>query len=427
MHFPRRAGLLLHITSLPGGHGIGDLGSTAERFVDFLQASGLKIWQILPLGPTASGNSPYSSFSAFAGNPLLISLDRLAAQGLLTTADFADQPAFPTEHVDYGPVGSWKQAKLAIASDRFFARNDAHELDAFQKFAGENAWWLDDYALYMALARHHRTSDWSCWESGLVHRDPASIADWTAKLHDSVRLEKFVQYQFFKQWMELKRYANERGVDILGDLPIFVAYDSSDVWATQSAFCVDGEGRRTVVAGVPPDYFSVTGQLWGNPLYQWDYLASTGYDWWVKRLSHSLAMFDSVRIDHFRGFEAYWEVPGNALTAIDGRWVTGPGAAPFRAAEARGVPLRIVAEDLGMISDAVHALREELAFRACACFSSVMTMRKESTTALRTTRNTRPHIPGLMTTTPSSVGSGPEWNAFNRNIARRRMISSLAG
>ncbi len=368
MGFPRRAGVLLHVSSLPGEHGIGDLGPEAYRFVDRMRNAGLGIWQLLPLGPTAQGNSPYSSYSAFAGNPLLISLDRLLADGLLDEGDLAVEPTFDVKAVDYDRLNEWKPRLLRKASERFYLRDDGNEQQAFHHFCEAERWWLHDFAFFMALAKHYGTADWSTWDPGVIARDAQTLEQWSQKLASAIKHEEFIQFSFFKQWHALKQYANSHGIQILGDLPIFVAYESADVWATQSNFYLNQSGKRTVVAGVPPDYFSATGQLWGNPLYRWDEAERQGYQWWVQRLKHSLSMYDSVRIDHFRGFEAYWEVPGDAETAIGGRWVKGPGDGLFRAAQRQQVPMNIVAEDLGMISDEVHALRDSLAFPGMRVF-----------------------------------------------------------
>ncbi|CAA9574418.1 MAG: GH77 [uncultured Thermomicrobiales bacterium] len=348
----RASGILLHPTSLPGRYGIGELGAEARAFLDFLVGAGQTRWQVLPLGPTGYGDSPYQSFSAFAGNPLLISTDRLLRDGLLTDADLDDLPAFPADTIDYGPVIAHKQTILRRAYDH--AKERGRE-------GSESAWdtpWLDDYALFMALKDRHEGAVWSAWEPALVAREPTALARARVELADEIGFYRFCQARFFADWGALKREANARGVAIVGDLPIFVAYDSVDVWANQGLFFLDGAARPTGVAGVPPDYFSETGQLWGNPLYRWDVMARDDYDWWVARLRTSLALFDLVRIDHFRGFAAYWEIPADEQTAINGRWVTGPGATFFDAVRAQLGDLPIIAEDLGLITDDVLALRD---------------------------------------------------------------------
>jgi 4-alpha-glucanotransferase len=363
MRFPRKAGVLLHLTSLPGSLGIGDFGPKARRFVDFLQMAGVHWWQVLPLGPTARGNSPYSSYSAFAGNPYLISPVELVRESLLGESELASAPRFDENEVevDYERVGPWRMRLLESAFLNF-QRLGLARSQRFLDFCNNQAWWLDDYALFMALVERDGEPDWSRWQDNIVRRESCALAKCRETLATRIKFQQFLQYEFHRQWEQLRQYARERSVAILGDIPIFVAYESADAWAHQDCFCLDEGGRRTVVAGVPPDYFSKTGQLWGNPLYRWDTLAFKKYDWWVKRLRHSLQIYDAVRVDHFRGFEAYWEVPADARTAATGRWVTGPGAAPFRAAEEAQVELRIIAEDLGSISDAVHALRDELNF-----------------------------------------------------------------
>ena len=351
MERERASGVLLHPTSLPGPYGIGELGDEARQFLAFLVAAGQKLWQVLPLGPTGYGDSPYQSFSAFAGNPLLISTDRLCRDGLLTPDDLADWPRFPTERVDFGPVIAHKQIVLRRAYARFAATDGA------ARIARWHAPWLDDYALFMALKDHHGGAVWSSWEPALVRRDPAALAAMREVLADDIGFHRFCQFRFFEDWGALKREANARGVRIIGDLPIFVAYDSADAWANQGLFFLDAAGQPSAVAGVPPDYFSATGQLWGNPLYRWEVMARDGYAWWVERLRLALALFDLARIDHFRGFEAYWEIPAGETTAINGRWVSGPNAAFFDAIRAQLGDLPIIAEDLGLITEEVLALR----------------------------------------------------------------------
>ncbi len=361
MHFSRRAGLLLHITSLPSRFGIGDFGPGARRFVQFLNQAGAEIWQVLPLVPAAAGNSPYSGLSAFAGNPLLISLDDLVADGLLSESDLATYPQHSDVAVDFGHVIPLKTHYLHLAFQRF--EQSRHPLQVeLNRFCLEQQEWLEDYAMFVALANNFGTADWSRWPQELVQREPTALERWRLRLSQAIAQEKFIQFIFHRQWWALKRFANERHVELLGDLPIFVAYDSADVWAHQECFFLDENGKRTVVAGVPPDYFAVTGQLWGNPLYRWDVLAQDDYGWWVQRLRHSLKLYDSIRLDHFRGFEAYWEIPADAPTAVDGKWVKGPGAAMFIAACRQLGDLPIIAEDLGLISDEVHHLRDQLGF-----------------------------------------------------------------
>ncbi|MCC7052178.1 MAG: 4-alpha-glucanotransferase [Gemmatimonadaceae bacterium] len=344
MTFPRSAGVLLHPTSLPGAMGIGDLGPDAHRFLDFMAAAGLKIWQMLPVGPTGYGDSPYQCFSAFAGNPLLIHLAG------------PDTTGFPARTVEFEHVIPHKRARLreVMAAYVTDARYDA--------FVAANADWLPDYALFMALKEAHDGVEWTRWEAGAARRDPAALAMWREKLATTITRVQVEQFFFFTQFFALKTAAKERGIELMGDLPIYVAGDSADVWANPGLFMLDEEGRQLVQAGVPPDYFSATGQCWGNPIYNWPAMAETGYAWWIHRMKAAFTMFDSVRLDHFRGFEAYWEVPGNAVTAEKGQWVKGPGPALFRAIEAALGKLPIVAENLGLITPGVEALREEFGF-----------------------------------------------------------------
>src|SRR6266540_494247 len=362
MTSPRKSGILLHPTSLPGRWGIGDLGDAAYAFVDFLTAAGQQLWQVMPLGPTGYGDSPYQGFSAFAGNPLLISLDNLLAEGLLADEDLFGAPSFPDAMVDYGAVIPFKDALLRRSFERFMAAAAPEQRDAFADFRARNHAWLDDYALFAALKQAHGGANWNTWPPETAARQPEAIAYWTRDLSDQIEFHAYLQFQFFSQWRRLKQYANERGVQIVGDIPIFVAYDSADVWANREIFALDDQGRPTVVAGVPPDYFSATGQLWGNPLYRWDVLARRGYTWWVERFRTTLTLVDIARLDHFRGFAAYWEVPAGEPTAVKGRWAPGPGVALFEVVRAALGGLPIIAEDLGLITQDVEDLRDTLGF-----------------------------------------------------------------
>ncbi len=365
MRFPRSSGVLLHPTSLPGNYGIGELGAEAFAFVDWLASAGQSLWQVLPLGPTGYGDSPYQSFSSFAGNPLLISLDALVADGYLSRDDVAAAPNFPSGNVDYGRVITWKNKLLRRAAPSFKHSQRAGHRVEFQRFANANASWLDDYALFAALKHHFSGAMWSAWPEPIRKRDMKAVATLhETRLQDDVLHVKFLQWQFFRQWHMLKQHAHALGIRIVGDIPIFVAYDSADVWAHPELFYLDADGKPTVVAGVPPDYFSQTGQLWGNPLYRWDVLAQHDYDWWIERVRFALQTVDVVRMDHFRGFEAYWEIPATETTAIHGRWVPGPGRAPFDAIVEtfHGTSLPIIAEDLGVITPEVVALRERFGF-----------------------------------------------------------------
>jgi 4-alpha-glucanotransferase len=362
MTAPRKSGILLHPTSLPGQRGIGELGYAAFAWVDFLVAAGQRLWQVMPLGPTGYGDSPYQCFSAFAGNPLLISLDELREEGLLRDADLARAPVFPAEQVDYGAVIPWKLGLLRRSYERFVAAASDERQHAFETFCASNAAWLDDYALFAALKDTHGGASWNTWESPIARHEPAAVRAWRERLHDQVQFHSYLQFQFFTQWLLLKEYANQHDIQIIGDIPIFVAYDSADAWGHRELFEIDDDGNPTVVAGVPPDYFSATGQLWGNPLYRWDVLAQRGYDWWIERFRAALALVDISRIDHFRGFAAYWEVPAGEPTAVNGRWVRGPGIALFEAVRAALGDLPIIAEDLGVITPDVVEIRDRCGF-----------------------------------------------------------------
>ena len=366
MQRPRTSGILLHPTSLPGRFGIGELGPEALRFAEFLAAAGQRLWQVLPLGPTGYGDSPYQCFSAFAGNPLLVSLDLLEAEGLLTPADLADTPAFPETEVDYGPVIDFKRSALARAFSRFREGAGPEPREAFERFSREQAAWLDDFALFMTIKAAHGGAAWTEWDREIAARQPEALEKWKREKADEVEATRFTQYLFFHQWAELRRHCHARHIRIMGDVPIFVAHDSAEVWAHPELFQLDETGRPTVVAGVPPDYFSATGQLWGNPIYRWDEMARTGYAWWIERMRSTLSVVDLIRLDHFRGFEAYWEIPASAPTAATGQWVKGPGAALFDALRSALGTLPIVAENLGVITPEVEALRERYGFPGMA-------------------------------------------------------------
>ncbi len=358
----REGGILLHPTSLPGPHGIGDLGTEARRFVDFLESAGQRLWQMLPLGPTGSGNSPYTARSAMAGNPLLISLDTLAKEGLLHPSELTPNQQLPAEFVDYDAVEDFKLPLLRQAYLSFLSvARDAQQRE-FSNFCQQHSPWLEDFALYMALRDAHGGIDWPRWEGDIAARQAEALSRWRGELAEEIRFHQFVQFQFYRQWSVLKRYANERGIRIIGDIPIFVAMDSADVWSHPELFHLDDTGNPTVVAGVPPDYFSSTGQRWGNPLYRWDRLSKQGYSWWIERFRMILTQVDVVRIDHFRGFQAYWEVPAHYNTAERGRWVEGPGTALFELLEEALGPLPVIAEDLGIITEDVTRLRLRLGF-----------------------------------------------------------------
>lgn len=365
MRFPRAGGLLVHPTSFPSPHGIGDLGDGATNFIDFLVSGKQSIWQILPLGPTGYGDSPYQCFSAYAGNPLLISPDHLQRAGYLPEPLPEEPPPFPADRVDYGWVIDWKERLFNLAFDRFLIEPPAGKTVALEVFCQQHAAWLDDFALFMALKARYKDVEggvWNTWPSDIARRRPAAMKRWSLELAAEIKLEKFKQFLFFEQWLALKKYANERRIRIVGDVPIFVAFDSADVWANPEIFYLDEDGAPAIVAGVPPDYFSATGQRWGNPLYRWDLLAQSDYAWWAGRLRMTFTQVDVVRIDHFRGFDAYWEIPAAEPTAVVGRWVKGPGAPFFDAMRASLGELPIIAEDLGVITPAVEALRDQFAF-----------------------------------------------------------------
>jgi 4-alpha-glucanotransferase len=346
----RKSGILLHPTSLPGEWGIGDLGKSAYRFVDFLVESGQHLWQMLPLGPPGCGNSPYQAFSSMAGDALLINLQALVEQNLLTQADLEDKPYFPDTTVDFSAVISSKQRLLRKAGAAFFSQ-PAHPLQGeFSEFRSRMKAWLDSYALFTALKDANQGVAWTEWTQ---RSDPKA---------EDVLAHQFIQFEFFRQWKLLKKYCGERGIEIVGDLPIFVAHDSADVWANPELFDLDEQGNPKTIAGVPPDYFSETGQCWGNPLYRWDVMERTGYRWWIDRVKFMLERVDIIRIDHFRGFEKYFEIPGGAKTAVNGRWAEGPGNRFFEVLQQALGNVRFIAEDLGYITPEVHALRDRWGF-----------------------------------------------------------------
>jgi 4-alpha-glucanotransferase len=360
--FSRSSGILLHLTSLPGTHGIGDLGDEAYRFVDFLVDTGQSLWQILPLGPTGYGDSPYASYSAFAGNTLLISLPFLVRENLLSNESLKDAPAFPEESVDFGMSQEFKQPVLRQAFVNFQkTTNDALRHD-FENFCRAASSWLEDYALFRALKDEQGGVAWNEWERPLARREKVALAQARERLRHEIEAQKFYQFLFFKQWFALKSYANTRGVKLIGDIPIFVAQDSADVWTHPEQFKLDEQGVPIVVAGVPPDYFSETGQLWGNPLYNWEYMIADNFRWWIERVRSTLHTVDIVRIDHFRGFAACWEIPGGDKTAERGQWVNAPGRELFEAIKRALGPLPIIAEDLGVITPDVEALRDDFGF-----------------------------------------------------------------
>ena len=395
MAIDRASGLLLHPTSLPSPFGIGDLGPQAYAFVEFMAAAKQKLWQILPLGPTGYGNSPYLCYSAIAGNPLLISPEGLRDKGWISNQDLDDYPYLPGDRVDFDQIIALKFPLFKKAFEAFkvdpdpvleVPQEDEAEpeeesaedgedlteeiveeiitnLEKFETFCAENKDWLDDYALFMAIKEHQPDCAWNEWEAGLAKRASAAIAQAREEYADAIAFQKFLQFVFYDQWGALKEFANENGVEIFGDIPIYVAFDSADVWANPELFCLEEKtGEAALMAGVPPDYFSETGQLWGNPVYNWEALEKTGYQWWIDRIRHNLALMDWVRIDHFRGFESFWAVPHGEETAINGEWLPGPGAALFEAVNGALGQLPVIAEDLGIITPEVEALRDQFDF-----------------------------------------------------------------
>ncbi len=362
----RVSGIFLHITSLPSPYGIGDLGSAAFRFADFLTRTNQRLWQVLPLGPVGFGASPYSATSTFAGNPLLISPEPLVEYGLLTEEDLEPLKELPDDHVDYERVETRKKAVLRKAFEQYQVDQSAVSEADLEQFLTSQASWLDDYALYAALKDAHDGAPWTAWEAPLVRRDPEALERAREEHAEAIRMHVFWQYLFHRQWRALQAYCHTRDIRLFGDLPIYVARDSADVWAHQELFQLDEDGSPSVVAGVPPDYFSPEGQRWGNPIYRWDRMRENGYQWWKDRMRRTLDLVDLVRLDHFRGFEAYWEIPAESETAINGTWTDGPGASFFEALEEELGELPVVAEDLGVITDEVEALRDQFDFPGMA-------------------------------------------------------------
>lgn len=361
--FERSSGILLHPGSLPGKYGIGTLGHEAMKFIDFLKKSNQKLWQIFPLGPTGYGDSPYQSFSSFAGNPYLIDFDTLISYGLLQNEDFdntfwGENP----EYIDYGAIYNQKFPLLKKAFNNFKSGDFTELKNEFHKFKEENSSWLEDYSMFISLKNRFNGLQWGQWPEDIKLRNIEAINKYREELYDEIEFQKFIQYLFFKQWFEIKKYANENGIKIIGDIPIFVAADSADTWANPEIFLFDHNLNPVKVAGVPPDYFSETGQLWGNPLYNWDKLAETNYKWWIERVRANLSICDIIRIDHFRGFESYWAVPFGDDTAQNGEWQKGPGISLFSAIKNQLGELPIIAEDLGFMTPEVINLREETGF-----------------------------------------------------------------
>ncbi len=355
----RMSGILLHPSSLPGPDGIGDIGPEAYEWVNFLVQSGCNLWQLLPLGPTGYGDSPYQCFSAFAGNPFLISSTLLIDEGLLLLEDLQDRPDFSTESVDFGPVIQWKLKLLDRAYNNFVQKQPEEITEKFQQFINQEQDWLFDFALFMAIKELNGGLSWDYWDDGLRKRDGKALKNFQDENKTLIESHMFKQFLFFTQWTGLKNYANDQGIKIIGDIPIFISFDSSDAWSNPELFYFDEDLKPTVVAGVPPDYFSATGQLWGNPLYRWEVHKQDRYKWWLKRINSTLKLFDFIRLDHFRGFVNYWEVPAGNETAEIGQWLPGPGADFFEVMQNELGVLPIIAEDLGEISTDVYILRDQ--------------------------------------------------------------------
>jgi len=384
LEMQRAAGILLHLTSLPSAYGIGELGRAAFDFVDFLAAGGQKLWQILPLNPVGYGDSPYQCFSAFAGNHLLISLEKLGAEGLLAEDELAWTPGFPTDKVDFRLVRLYKDSLLRKAFYRFFARvagsgcretdygnadykksdygKSHYEISDYQEYVEGNSYWLSDFALFMSLKELFSGRPWNEWDRQIALREKSALQYYEELLKTEIEYHLFLQYKFQCQWRDLREYARQKDVMIIGDMPIFISYDSSDTWVNPHLFMLDAQGYPDKVAGVPPDYFSETGQLWGNPHYRWDVMAQDDYLWWRQRFMKLLEWVDVIRIDHFRGFEAYWEIDAAEDTAVNGRWVKGPGRGFFTVLEKYLGKIPVIAEDLGFITPEVHRLRDSLGF-----------------------------------------------------------------
>ncbi|AGB40998.1 4-alpha-glucanotransferase [Halobacteroides halobius DSM 5150] len=362
MRFERSSGIFLHPTSLPSKYGIGALGQAAYDFIDFLNESGQKLWQICPLGPTGFGDSPYQCFSAFAGNPILIDLEKLREAGYLLKEDLHVEQEFADDEVEYGKVINFKYPLFNKAFKRFREVAPSKEEDEFIAFCQDNIEWLENYALFMALKDYFDGSPWTKWDDDIKFRKSTAIDKYKAKLKEKMDFHKFMQYIFFKQWADVKEYANQNNIQIIGDIPIFVAFDSADAWANPHLFLFNEQKEPTKVAGVPPDYFNENGQLWGNPLYDWDKLEKNNYSWWINRVKSQLELVDIIRFDHFRGFSQYWAVPADATTAINGQWKDGPGKELFKTIKDELGELPIIVEDLGVITEDVEELRDYFGF-----------------------------------------------------------------
>ncbi len=370
----RSSGIIMHISSLDEEYGIGSFGKRAYDFADFLKKSGQTYWQILPLGPTSYGDSPYQSFSAFAGNPYFIDLDTLESEGLLLKEEYKDVDFGAGDSIDYEKLFNERNTILLLAYQRSKGKYDS-EIEEFKK---QNEIWIEDYALYMAIKYEMGLKSWQEWDQDIKIRDPKAVAHYKDKLEDEINYWIFVQYEFYKQWNSLKTYVNNLGIEFIGDIPIYVSGDSSDAWVNSKLFKLDENKNPIVVAGCPPDAFSEDGQLWGNPIYDWDYIESTGYKWWIERLEASLKLYDVVRIDHFRGFEAYWEIPAKDDTARNGKWVKGPGIKLFEAVKEKLGDINVIAEDLGFLTDEVLQFRDDTGYPGMKILQFAFDTREES-------------------------------------------------
>lgn len=373
MKIKRKSGILLHISSLPSSFGIGDFGVEAYVFVDQLVKNGFSLWQILPLGPSGAGNSPYQSFSAYAGNMLFISPSELFNWNLISELDIQSKPLFSENRVEFELVSDWKNNLIKKAWNNFINYSDDNFKNEFNAFKREHNWWLADYSIFIACRKKYNNTPWNEWPEGIARRNRGELEKLELQLNAEIEYENFVQFLFFRQWFRLKKYANEKGIEIFGDLPLYVSYDSSDVWANQNIFLLNENGDAKVVGGVPPDYFSESGQLWGNPVFNWDELAGTDYQWWIARIYFNLHLFNLVRIDHFRGLESFWAIPADSETAINGKWLPANGMELFNKLKSQMSELPIVAEDLGVITPEVIALRDAFQFPGMKVFQFAFT------------------------------------------------------
>lgn len=377
MNKERSSGILLHITSLPGKYGIGTMGEEAYRFIDFLIESQQKVWQILPLGHTGFGDSPYQCFSAFAGNPLIIDLERLVWEGYLHQHDLPETTGFSHDEAEFAKVNEYLYPLLSKAYTQFKTRFGVDKYK-YEAFCRQNKYWLEDYAIFMALKKHFNNKSWNNWTSEIKLRKPEALEKYKIELKDQIGFYKFIQFVFYKQWAEIKSYANINGISVIGDIPLYVAFDSADAWANPEIFEFDEDMNPVNVAGVPPDYFSETGQLWGNPIYNWDYLQQTEFHWWIERIKANFKLYDVLRIDHFRGLAAYWAVPYGEKTAIKGEWVNAPGFELFETILEKLGDLPIIAEDLGVITPDVEQLRDGFEFPGMKILQFAFDMSEEN-------------------------------------------------